>query len=839
MVGAEGFNIMDIELRFQPMVRCILFASILTALFGFVETVWLPSCLPVFAHPGDCYIEEEGQFQVTYQALYGFCDENGKVIVSPRYYSVSEFHNGLAVFKEQKTQLAGVLDLNGKVVIPAQFDELSPFPHGNFLAKAGFPRKKIDGEYRWQCDGLWGLVDRGGKWLVKPTYDSVGCIQDGDRCHVSKKGRAGFCDSNLQVVIPPVYEDLQGIKEGFIAFASQGKMGFLDKNGKSVVPATYKSVGDFSEGFAKVQTADGWGFIDTTGRVVIPCHFRTAKKFEGGRAEVDDFDQPNKTYYIDRAGKRLPEPVPTAKWVPTDTQQQIAGRTSSSSVGVPELIREAPDLHLLNTADYQIRNESGQTFQLRSVYDPSKLYENRLVYAEIKVVSRTPTKVEAARERRQEIESECADPYITGEARKRRLASPKCYGFKNASGQVVIPAQYREATAFSEGLAAVRDVDYWSYIDKTGAVRIRTSASVLASPFYGGLAAVSKCSKEYTREPFYTNSGCLHTSHFYREGLIDLKGRAVCDPKYENLCGLSTERILFAKDYKWGVMDRSGKVIVEPCYGGLQRYSEGLAAATVKCWSGGLSSRIPSAWGYIDLDGKLVIPHKYEVARAFHDGFALVGRSYHRNDDQGEAFDEGFIDKTGRLCIKSLLAYSMDFNGGVAVKCVGRDKQQSYDCSARLCLINTSGEELTKEGDYHEYGLKGDSGAVLQSEGIIPVRRGNLWGFIDLSGKELVKPQFLAATHFKEGLAAVSLDNHNYFYIDRSGKVIVAGKFLSAGAFADGRAIIEDRLGRAVIDKTGRRLFDASGVEDYSDGLYLWKDPAKSPESRYSQHSFD
>ena len=287
---------------------------------------------------------------------------------------------------------------------------------------------------------------------------------------------------------------------------------------------------------------------------------------------------------------------------------------------------------------------------------------------------------------------------------------------------------------------------------------------------------------------------------------------------------------MFKKDLQWGVLDRTGKVILEPRYAGLQRYSDWLAAATVQCWRGNFSRPYPSSWGFIDDRGKLVIPHRYHAARAFHDGFALVSQPLPNKGQSEKSFVEGFIDKTGRICFESNFAHSMDFNHGVAVKCEGIDKSQSLECRARLCLINTKGAELTRTGAYHEYGLKAHRDEpLLQSEGLIPVRRGNLWGFIDLSGNEIIKPQFLDVDHFKEGLAAVSLDGGGYFFIDRAGKVVVPGPFFTAGAFADGRAIIEDRLGRAVINKAGKRLFDATGIEDYSEGLYLWKDPSKFP----------
>src|SRR3989339_1691422 len=66
--------------------------------------------------------------------------------------------------------------------------------------------------------------------------------------------------------------------------------------------------------------------------------------------------------------------------------------------------------------------------------------------------------------------------------------------------------------------------------------------------------------------------------------------------------------------------------------------------------------RAGSKWGYSDKAGKLVIPARYNAARPFSEGLALVmsGGKY------------GFIDAAGREVIKPAYQSAGDFGAGLA-----------------------------------------------------------------------------------------------------------------------------------------------------------------------------
>ena len=65
---------------------------------------------------------------------------------------------------------------------------------------------------------------------------------------------------------------------------------------------------------------------------------------------------------------------------------------------------------------------------------------------------------------------------------------------------------------------------------------------------------------------------------------------------------------------KWGFIDKEGKEVIPIKYDWVENFSEGLAP--VKLLNG--------KWGYIDKEGKVVIPIKYDDAWPFREGLALV-----------------------------------------------------------------------------------------------------------------------------------------------------------------------------------------------------------------------
>jgi hypothetical protein len=96
------------------------------------------------------------------------------------------------------------------------------------------------------------------------------------------------------------------------------------------------------------------------------------------------------------------------------------------------------------------------------------------------------------------------------------------------------------------------------------------------------------------------------------------------------------------------------------------------------------------------------------------------------------------------------------------------------------------------------------------------------FGYINAEGEVVVKPQYWEAKDFYEGLAAVQTGDR-WGYIDKEGHVALGSKWLSADSFSEGlAAVYEEGIGQGYIDHSGRmviRLEGATAPSEFHDGM--------------------
>lgn len=104
-----------------------------------------------------------------------------------------------------------------------------------------------------------------------------------------------------------------------------------------------------------------------------------------------------------------------------------------------------------------------------------------------------------------------------------------------------------------------------------------------------------------------------------------------------------------------------------------------------------------------------------------------------------------------------------------------------------------------------------------------PIKRGDKWGFVDKTGKEVVPCKYDAVTEFSESLARVSL-NGKVGFIDKAGKEVTPLKYeyvdLKKG-LSEGLAGVKLNGKWGFVDKTGKEviplIYDAF-VDEFSEG---------------------
>jgi hypothetical protein len=286
----------------------------------------------------------------------------------------------------------------------------------------------------------------------------------------------------------------------------------------------------------------------------------------------------------------------------------------------------------------------------------------------------------------------------------------------------------------------------------------------------------------------------------------------------EGLCVISERQEL-----RRGYMDMDGRVVIPPRYFAAGRFSAGLAAVQETPWD---------RYGYIDRQGHVVIAPRFDEALAFVGELApvRVGGRWGFIDRQGRevvpprfdmafAFADGrarvvvegfagFIDETGKVVVEPKYFRAEDYHEGLAMVCDGRH------CD----FVDRAGKPVTRL----EYD---DAGSF--AEGLAPVRQGALWGYINREGCMVIPPTFDRAAPFSDGLARVarikdwSYDRKfggysgrkEFFgFINREGKEVIKTVILGTEPFADGRTRVTVPALGFTTDATDVRLIDTKGA---------------------------
>ncbi len=329
-------------------------------------------------------------------------------------------------------------------------------------------------------------------------------------------------------------------------------------------------------------------------------------------------------------------------------------------------------------------------------------------------------------------------------------------------------------------LAAVKVGDKWGYINTKGKMVI-TPQFDFAHDFYEGLAGVKIGDKW---------------------GYIDKAGKMVIAPESGFGLAFSEGRARVYVDKKWGFIDKTGKMVIAPQYDQAFDFAGGLAFVANEKWK----------WGYIDPAGTMVIPQQFEdedrYSSRFSEQLAAVGL-----DDKW-----GYIDKTGKFVIAAQFYSALPFSEHLA-RVKGDNKWGYIDHSGKMVisLPNDQYEQLgyfheqraladVYVGDKHESGLRGYidmTGKMVVapqfkpvddrdmdnsdfswncyyvgnfSEGLVAVKLGEQWGYIDATGKMVITPQFDDAREFSHGFAAVKIGK-KWGFINKTGQMVIAPQF--------------------------------------------------------------
>ncbi len=120
----------------------------------------------------------------------------------------------------------------------------------------------------------------------------------------------------------------------------------------------------------------------------------------------------------------------------------------------------------------------------------------------------------------------------------------------------------------------------------------------------------------------------------------------------------------------------------------------------------------------------------------------------------------------------------------------------------KYSYIDRTGKVVIDAGKYDGAGNFSDGLAAVYLED-----KG--WGFIDMSGKEVIELQFSSVRYFSEGLAGVQVGD-KWGFIDKTGQVVIKPQYEVVNSFSEGVAVVVKGNDAFLINKFGEAIFSRS-----------------------------
>lgn len=303
------------------------------------------------------------------------------------------------------------------------------------------------------------------------------------------------------------------------------------------------------------------------------------------------------------------------------------------------------------------------------------------------------------------------------------------YRYINSQGKLLRRVKASRAYSFAEGLAPVQIKDKWGYIDRKGKIVIKPQFD-WAMPFQENRAAVSIGQ---------------------RKGYINLAGKLVIPAIFEETQAFKNGVAVVRKDFRFGIIDTLGNFVLPNHFDDIKPwegfYRVGVFDPTI--------GRV-NKFGLTDANGKLLLDTQYSAIDLHAQHYIRVGK-------QGRY---GLYDRKGKEVIPVEYTH---------LDAIPESRFLSAQKNGLWTFLDMQGKELLPFDNQKLIGV---------SEGRIWIARDSLSILMDDQFREISRfSKYNRVYPFSNGYAAVSMkdtsvyEGNLYGYIDREGNEVVAPQF--------------------------------------------------------------
>lgn len=335
--------------------------------------------------------------------------------------------------------------------------------------------------------------------------------------------------------------------------------------------------------------------------------------------------------------------------------------------------------------------------------------------------------------------------------------------------KIILPMRYTSLYAsYEEGLYIVQDS-----LERYGLFSARDN-KFLVEPSYSKLDVFSEGLSIVQRK---VGSGY---SYDYYYGAIDKTGKLAITDTFSFLGNCRDGLLNFKQNNKYGYLDKQGKVVIPAMYQNAATFANGLAPVQLAEYG---------KYGYINTTNKMVIEPKYVFADGFYEGYATVyaeRKFYNMSGGNANTNKIGLIDTWGNEVIQPVYeSVSLKKRGGLFV--VSKDGKEGLVDSTGKILLPADNKDI---GEFYD--------------GIAKVEKtSGMYGVINTKGKFLLPADYTEISF---------LYSNEGFYARKDGKYAVYNKDMKVIIPADtAKRVLVNKKSIAFVFSDFVKVYDTNG----------------------------
>lgn len=538
--------------------------------------------------------------------LFSLADSCGRILLLPQFEDIKKLNKSL--FAVQKDTLWGLVDSLGKIIMHPQFTQVQGF--GNDLA--------------WVYSdslGGWGLVERAGKYLATPQFKSIGreflSFDDSRIKSVLINNKWGFVNDKGIQIVQPVYDAVDERRGYGMLWVKQGEMwGLIDTQGRTILEPQFAEIGSFNDGYAAIKKEDLWGFIDSMGSIRVEPRYSMVGVFQNGLAA---FSNGTLWGFVNTVGEVIIAPQYTSVQV---SDHPLIGVTKDSLWGLMDSTGRMVQDHRFTAVQALTKNLIAvREGDLWGAVDATGNLVISPKYSRISAIYRQFVQVNTGGnlhsiDENNPFEELTGDNILTG--------------LLDARGKELLATEYTDLGYWKNDLILVTKDTLWGLYDT------KKRNMVLPPQFKGSPET-------------YRFDNCLPFQINDLEGLIDTNGRIVVNAQFDRIDEYKNGYSIVQKSGRYGLLDPRFQLILPCDYSEIHRIShhtfmteqngrfglfnaiQGInipseyeALGFTGEAGGWIRAKKNGKWGWVDAQGVIKVPFRYDVAMPFEKGLAWV-----------------------------------------------------------------------------------------------------------------------------------------------------------------------------------------------------------------------